>query len=489
MKTRERYSLGKINPNETASYPIDIVLFGEKDEEKKIIATLEYRLEDSNAIFAKTEEYSLIINSSAIGISISAPKETRSNQEMILDVEIVSNSEIAMRNLILLMEYPSGFQFVSASPNPIDGGEKWMIGDLGASKKRNIRIKGIVEGQDLDEKAFRAEVGVSDEDNAIIIYASESAAITIKKPLLDFSLSIDGYDGEKNTANAGQYIRGELRWKNNLPVEIRNASIEMKIIGKAVNTQSISASSGFYRDFDKTLVWNSSRLQKLKNINPGEEGKAQFSFSVFNPLPMNSDSGKNFIISLNGKIFGKRVLEGEGETEISNNFEKEIKIATNVQFVSRALYYSGAFENSGSVPPKVGEETTYTIVWSIANDYNDASDVFVRASLPSYIRWIDNVFPQEENVEFDESTGEAVWNAGDVLAGTGIARPAKEVSFQIGFTPSMNQIGSSPTLIFGSVLEAHDNFTDIDLSETKPALNTNLKSDAKFKYGDDKVIK
>lgn len=488
IKTRDRYTLGRIDQGKNINQKISFVLLGNKEEKKTIKAILEYRLENSNAIFAKSVEFVTEINSSPIGISISMPKEARSNQEMTIDVEIVSNSEITLRDLVLQMEYPPGFQYKRSVPQTINGDNRWSIGDLDSSQKRTIKIVGVAEGQDLDEKAIHATVGSMKNENTFIAYTTQSETFTIRKALLDISLFINGKDVKENIVSSGQYVKGELVWKNNLPISIRDAVIETEISGNSINLQSISVSNGFYKYADRNMIWNSSSMPDLRSINPGETGKVQFSFSILDPLPVNTVNDKNFTVNLKAKISGISTSEDSGDTEIKNNTSKEVKVSGRTQLATRAIHYSGAFNNTGPMPPKVGKETTYTIVWAITNSYNDVSSAIVKSSLPSYVRWLGKISPENEDITFNEATGEIIWKSGAVSSGTGTLRPAKEVSFQVGLTPSFDQVGDSPTLVFGTNLEATDDYTNVSVSDTDQSLTTRLTSDPKFDYSKGSVV-
>ena len=235
-----------------------------------------------------------------------------------------------------------------------------------------------------------------------------------------------------------------------------------------------------YRTFDKTLVWNSSSLPQLASIEPGETGRAQFSFKILDPLPIKGSNDKNFVIGIDGSIDARTVSESMKNAKIHSELEKEIKIGSYLQLASLALHYSGAFKNKGPMPPKVGQETSYTIVWSLGNASNDFSDVKVKAGLPSYVRWLGNVSPRGADIHFDDVAGSVAWNAGNIPAGTGITQPAKEVSFQVSFAPSVSQAGSSPDLISRTSLEARDNFINKVFNSAKKSLTIMLFGDPKF---------
>ncbi|MBU3925865.1 hypothetical protein KJ763_01715 [Patescibacteria group bacterium] len=486
---RERYALDKIEANSSYKKSVEFNLFGGENEEKLIKASLEYRLAGSSAIFAKESEYIIRINHPAVGVSMSLPKEINSKQEMEIIVNLVSNSDIVLKDMIVNINYPFGFQLIKAEPQPREKTSTWSLGDLGPSQQRKIILRGMIEGQDLEEKSFRAEAGILNKENIFIPYGSSAETVSIKRPYLDLAISLNGSEAENVIIYSGNYLKGEIIWKNNLTTIVSNASIEVKITGVALDEKSISISNGTYRTFDKTLVWNSSSMPELKVVNPGDTGKNSFSFAIISPLPINSSDDKNFTISIECSIKGKTVSESSGETDIFNNIKKEVKISSYLQLASQILHYSGVFNNTGSMPPKAGGETAYTVNWSIGNTSNDFSNVRIRGILPPYVRWLEQVSPSGETVSYDEKTGEVVWNVGNVQAGTGLLWPAKQVFFQISFMPSLSQVGTSPILISDVNMEGHDNFTSNIVQDKKQDLNTILSNDPQFKYTEGKVVK
>ena len=485
--SRERYSFGTIAPGGSIKKTVSVVLLGKENEEKTVKATLEYRLARSNAIFAKSGSYTVKISRPPVGVSLLVPKEINAKREMEVKVGIVSNSEAVIGNLALRLEYPSGFQFTGASPSPSGKNNVWKIGDLDPSQERNISIRGIVEGQDLEEKAFRATVGTVKDDGTFVPYGETAETVVVKKPYIDMVMFINGKDTEKNIAFGGDSLRVEIAWKNNLSAPVRDVKVNIKIKGAVVDQKSISVSKGFYRTFDKTLLWNSASMPELSSIEPGEVGRAQFSFSILNPLPVRTQEDKNFSVKIEGTIEGNAVSETSQSGRIQNTVTKEVKIGSGLQFASAATHYSGPFKNTGPMPPKVGGETTYTVTWSFGNNVNDFSGVRVSAALPSYVRWLGNVSPSEENVSFDDVSGSVVWDIGTVPSGTGIVRPAKEVSFQVALDPNLSQIGTSPVLVGAAKFEAKDEFTGEDFSGGGSALTTRLTRDPDFRQGEGEV--
>ncbi|MEK7130899.1 MAG: hypothetical protein AAB924_00835 [Patescibacteria group bacterium] len=484
---RSRFHLDRIESGAVINKSLDVVFFGTENEEKKISANLEYRLVGSNAIFVKSKDYFTKISKAPIGLSLSAPKDSVSGQKIIIKIAVISNAESMAKNLKLEMKYPTGFKFSNAEPIPIKGNNVWTIGDLGPSQKSNITIEGTLEGENSEERVFSASVGSYGDGGEMKPFGTASEKIVIKKSPLNLTLLINGEENPSGVFYAGEMIRVDLRWTNNLSSSIKNAQIELEINGEAYDQRSVSVARGAYRSYDNKAVWSPSSLSELASIASGSSGRAQLGFSVKNPLPIYKQGDKNFSISVEAKIAGVGTSDSFENKKIDDSVKKEIKIGSNLQAVGKVLYYSGAFKNTGVVPPKVGGETFYTVVWSLANNANDLMDTKIIASLPPYVSKENLVVPEDSDLQFDEKNATIIWNTGDVTAGTGIIMPAKEVSFQISFTPNLTQVGESPILINTANVSATDSFTGERISAEISALTTRLIDDPQSKGNDDKV--
>jgi len=468
--TSERRVLGEILPGATKQEELNLFVLGREEEQKEINVTVEYRVEDSNAIFAKSQKTVIEFSRSPVGITITLPQEIESGQQIKLLLDYVSNSGTVLKDMYVKVDYPAGFKFISSSIEPVEGKNLWKAGDLQPQEERKLEITGIIEGQDLTELTFQASVGPMNAQKELDVFAAAAGSTLLKKPFLNLNFLINGKDIESMYKE--QNVTITVPWKNNLSDEIRNASINIKVSGRVVDLKTISVKNGFYRGYDNTIIWNASSMPALSVIAPGAEGVATFSFIFLDTFPVNSADDKNFVLSLEGEMDGFRSGQDGQSVEVKGSVKKEIKIASNIQ-----VFPSMAF-NSGALPPKVGKENIYTVTWSISNFYNDVSDVVVRSSIPSYVSWLGGFEPAGEDITYNPATGEVIWKIPKVEAGTGILKSLKQVKFRISFLPVLNQVGRVPMLVNTSTLEGKDSFAGLSMSDSKDPLITASISEA-----------
>ncbi|MEO8638067.1 MAG: hypothetical protein ABI430_04170 [Candidatus Taylorbacteria bacterium] len=485
---REQLPLGNIPPGGEIKKDISAILFGEENSKKEINLSVEYRVKGSNAIYEKKKIFEIALISSPISIRASSLKEINSGQDIELTLDIVSNSDSLLKDLVFKANYPFGFSFKSAKPAPSFDSYLWRIGDLKPGEKRTIKIQGTMLGQNEEERIFRFDGGLQsqkDEKTVDPIFLTVEQSVLIKKPFIGIDLVLDGESLPIHVASLGRDIRGDVIWENNLSSQISDVEIKVKI-GGSVNESSINPTSGFYNSTENTMLWNSGTDSDLQSINPGENGRVSFSFSSIVPQPENLGTFKNPEILLSVNVKGKRSEEQNVPEEIISSASAKVRIQASPSLSTKLLYHDGPFTNTGSIPPQADKETTYTVTWDVGSSFNDVRDAVVSTTLPPYVKWKNAVSPSTEHFSYNPAGGVVTWNIGEIKAGAGGERVA---SFQVSFLPSISQEGFAPVLVNQTTLSGVDRFTETEIRATKESLTSELTADSGYNYGDGKVVR
>lgn len=487
---RERFSIGTIEKDESYNQKIEAVFFGEKESVKEIKMFLEYRVENSSATFYKEKNYEVTISSSPVIITPTYPKEVNSNQDINLSIEVFSNSKEGVKDLLVQVEYPFGFVYKSSSLSTVEGSNNtWRFGELSSGAKRTINITGSIIGQDNEEKVFRINSGTASKDDERIIavpIVSLLESIHVKKPFIGLSVLVENKEGDY-AAKGGTSVYNQISVRNNLLEKIYNISVEASLSGGALNQSSVLAGEGgFFRSVDNVVFWDNRSVSSFGSMDPGTEQKLSFRLSplVYSSIP----KGASPLINISVKVKGERVLESGTVEQVVASESSRIVLSTDLELTSRSVRSLGSIENSGPIPPRVNTPTTYTIVWTLKNSFNQVGNAVVRATLPSYIKWKDLVSPSGENIVYNSNNNEIVWNAGTILPNTGFSSSAKEVYFQVEFLPSVSQVNTTPIIVGEASLSAIDKVTGIKIEKILPSVTTNFSSDPTFKQDDDKVV-
>lgn len=488
--TRERIPLETINSSETTNRMVHAVVFGEKGKEQSIRVAVEYRLEDSNAIFDRTEFFKYLISDSPLALTVDAPKEASVGRAFNLHLTLVSNATSPLSDVALEVDYPPGFTFEKATPMPVGSTDNfWRLGDLPPGGRVEIELSGSLDAQQGDTKSFRSSVGLSGVNNQVdLVYDEVFSPVTVEHPAVSMSFVLNGDEGDKAVASSGEAVKGEVSWYNSLPTEILDGQIKVIINGQTVDERSISVSDGFYQSADNSIVWNKGTRSEFARLGPGASGKVNFNFTTRSLVQLGgSQLVKNPTVDFDVYFSGRQIVTGEPDRPVEVNLRRELKINSVLQLAAAASYRSGPFTNSGPLPPRANSETSYTITWSVINSSNTVDNATVKTTLPPYVRWLGFISPTTEAVKFSSLSNEVVWNLGSIEAGLGVSSAAREASFQIALKPSASQINQTPAIIGVSTLLGHDSFTGQSLGSEKRALDTSLTNDPGFRSGEERV--
>jgi hypothetical protein len=159
----------------------------------------------------------------------------------------------------------------------------------------------------------------------------------------------------------------------------------------------------------------------------------------------------------------------------------QVTLSSNTSVTAQTLHFEGPFSNSGPVPPRAEDETSYTIVWTVRNSSNAIANAAVAANLPPYVRFISAA--SGSGITYDDASRTVRWNLGDITAGAGYTLPERQAAFQVAFTPSSSQIGDAPPLTGAAVLTGQDRFAQVPVQASAEAPTTRLTGDGDFEPG------
>lgn len=485
-------ALGVIAPGEVRTETVKALLFGEEKSTKDISITAQYQIEGSEAKFIKEKSYAVNLTTPALAMKAELLKEATAGQEVVLSMDIESHSSAFLKGALVQVDYPQSFVFKSATPAPSFADNAWKLGDMALGDHRRIEVTGVIQGENAQEKVFRIYTGVGKDEFSPAfdtVFSSLLSRLVIKKPFLGVEILVNGSSEPSFVFDKIFDVRTSVLWTNNLPTKIIDGQIDVSLSGATVDKSTIrSADGGVYRSTKDMISWDQRTSENLKVIPAGGRSGVGFFFKLLPFVSNNNVVFRNPEIEIGVSVKGKRVSENNVPEEINSFVTKKFKVGTSLEFTGKSLHYIGPFSNVGPMPPKVENETTYTIIWTIRNTVNDVSGATVKAVLPPSVEWKDLVSPNGSNLVFNPVTHEITWNIGQIKAGTGYETEPQEVSFQVGLIPGLSQVGTPLDLVSGAEFTGKDDFTGIVIEHTTSSLSTMLTSDPQFGIGESLVV-
>ncbi len=467
--THERITIGTISPGEQVKKTARAIFFGEEGSSQTVKATLEYSVSNSNAIFTKASDVSFTVGSSPVAILVKLPSQVTAGEPFDVSVTVQSNAATPLENVAIEAQYPFGFSVSSAVPKPASGSGLWRLGTMLPGDTKTITIRGSLEGQDGDERIFRFLAG-SDQDETNtripVPFLTVPASLTVNRPFLGGSISVDGKIGKTVVASPGKVLQGSIVWENNLSESVSDIEVTLTFAGPVLDKNSITPGNGFYQSASNSIIWTKSQDPSLASVPPGGKGTLQFSFST---LPPGSGGVvySNPTVTLTLGVKGVRQGQDTGSAQVSSVASMDVTLSSAVELAAQSLR-GGGYTNTGPTPPRAEQQTTYTVSWTVKNASNVVGSSVVSTVLPPYVSYITG----QSGVTYDEASRTVRWSLGDLAAGAGYSGAARQTFFQIGIVPSVSQVGSAPPLTGAAQFSGTDRFAQVQVSATAAAVST-----------------
>ena len=449
-------TLDDIYPGEERSLPFKAKLLGKEGERLTAKASLSYRPKNLKARYESTTTFTTLIKSVPLTFEFDLPSKIESGKNFIFRINYFSNIDYPLTDLRTQLEYPLGFEFITSTPKSLEKNE-WIIPVLNKGQGGRIEISGRVSGEVGQAKIFRAKLGIFKEGEFILLKEA-TKGLEIIKPLIYLRQEING--NPQYVALPGAWLHYEIYFKNIGDEVLTNLFMVSQLEGEAFDFQTIKSDLGQTEPGSNSVIFDWRRISQLQYLVPMEEGKVDFWIKLKDDLGL----VKNPI--LRNKVFISQVKE-----------EFVTKISSKLEIVQRGYFQDEVFGNSGPIPPKVGETTTYTIIWQVKNYYSIVKDVKVKATLPEGVELTGKIFPQEESLKFayDLQSREIVWSVGDLEGGSGVFRPAKNIAFQIAFTPNESQRGQTLEIISEAKITGEDSWTERIIEATSKSIKERVE--------------
>ncbi|PJE57527.1 MAG: hypothetical protein COU82_01570 [Candidatus Portnoybacteria bacterium CG10_big_fil_rev_8_21_14_0_10_38_18] len=490
---QEQRDLKQISKKSQGQESFRVRFVGGKGEFKTITAILSYQPQNINSRFEKSTDQRIEINSVLISIKIDGPENVISGQDVSYLIEYENKTNNDISNLRAEIAYSEDFKIKNTDPKPAEGTTNvWQINTLKAGEKKVIGLNGILQGEEGEDKALEVMIGTMENEQFLQYSRSEYSTKIAPSPLL-LLVTLERVEEENCNLNPGQHLKYIIEFRNNTDVALKELILKAYLEDSVFDFKSLELDRvGYFDSRQNVITWGGGEVPKLNLLEPNESGSVNFTIDLKNPIPMNNYNDKNFQATVLSEIGTLTVPAKFAMKELKISREFSCKVNSQLDIKSKVYYNEPApgIFNTGPLPPKVNELTTYTVHWQISNGSNDLENVRVSAVLPQGISWSNYYINKvsDSQVYYNERTKEVIWEIQKVPAGVGSVSSLYELIFQIGLTPSINQVGESPVLINESSAEGKDTFTQVILDSSARAVTTMIPDDPNNAYNKSRVV-
>lgn len=465
------YELPELGPRSKGEIIIKGRLIGEISSIHTMKVTLNYMPTILTSSFDSKTEFATTIADSPVIVDIQAPLQGVGGEIVNYVITVNNKSDNDLKDLELQLEYPETFAFTSSTLTAAGNSKNiFTIPSIRSKSSYEIIVTGTLGGNQKEIKIIKAKIGES-RQGVFTLYSSSQKSTTLGSPYVNLTQRVN-----TNIASAGDSLEYTITFRNNTQVRIGEGALRVQLDSKLLDLTRLSARGADFDASTNTIIWRANAVPQLKTFGPNEQGEVSFRVPIKRTIPIDNFQDVNYVIKTNATFESDEVPTTLGVNKIIQGNSSEVKLSTKLIPKASISYVSkdSSIINTGPIPLKVAQITTFSVSLEIQNLTNDVSGVSFRTTLPDNVNWTGKTISTHGNISYNERTKEVVWNVDKVPANTGLLRPLYRAVFQISINPAINQVGQIPQLLSGINYTGKDDFTGIDLSGT---LEVNSVSD------------
>ena len=435
--------LEDLRQGETGTLEIKGQLVGQKDDELQTTFILGYQPENFHSDFKATQNIDTKITDSKIEVNIESVAKTLVEAEQEFNISFRNLTDEPLLDLYLDVLYPDDLEI---SPEElvaeedkeesaiIQEGDYWLL-NLEPDETKVMNIKGSFPADSKADQSLVVEVGnmLNEEFRRL---ARAEKELQVISPQFEVKLDINGSDKDQGV-NWSDVLRYQLEVTNLSGADLADVSITALLDGEALNWDDLDTIGSHQ---ENNIVWTKEEDEALATWPVADTKTFTWQLQVVDdPIPARNI--ENII---------KIEIEGLGEWEQVTK-PLMLTVGESLGFNSGVYWDLGGRQvGSGLLPPRVGVETQYLVVWSVANATGEFDQVSIDSSLAPQVSFLDTMDVQEGNLSFDEDTRVLTWQLDEF---DDLLLPLT-ASFTIEVLPTEDDRGETITLLNTTTVEA-----------------------------------
>jgi uncharacterized repeat protein (TIGR01451 family) len=475
--TMDSADIGDVAAGAEGEKDFSAYVVGDKGNILTARATLSYQAQNFSSTFQTDASAPSTITTLAIPLTLVAPPSIISGQSVTYLLDYRNQSSQDFSDLQFVLKYPDGFKLSSASPQPTSGQDTWDLATLKQNDGARITIQGTLNGNPGDTKdislILQKKITMPSGDTYVNFEETDATSL-ISSPFIGVSLKLN--DTANYTAHLGDSLNYTIDFSNNSNDDITGLVLTAKLDGQMFDLTSVN-SPAFFDSRTNTLTWDQSLIPALALLKSGQHGQASFKVNVKKSFTDNGSSIASSIIKVSAHLETPNVPSDLNTDTLATDDQLTTRISSEPVFDQNITINDSQFGSSGPFPPVVDSTTKFTVDWSLVNPSNDVSPAKVTATLAPGVKWENQV--RSANGQplpvYNSKTNTLTWDLGTLPDGAGVTTLKFEAFFRISITPSVNQVGQSPTLLKGVRFDGTDTDTKEKISQTiTDALTTDV---------------
>ena len=458
LQEQDSLDLGTIPVGGTGSFHVKGVMFGDVNGEQTFTTTMSFLHGIDRDIPAKkTTSHSFSPSSSTLELTLTLPEKLIAYQPIEGTIAYLNTGEIDFPMITIEPAWPEGFTLLSSS-TPLIGGA-FEAPAIAAGEQGAVTFSGTL-GNTSDEVMFIFQPSFTFNDDR---YRQET--LTHTAPVVPPQLKIEHGVASANVAPGAETIF-TIRYENIGENDLTNV-----VLG-------IESASPFFSK--KVYEVTGATATELTTVAPGSSGEIQIPVRLRSYILESETTIYENLDLVTRSTASYTIGDDTGQRIASYGTSLASPMTTSVMLESFGRYAtaSGDQLGRGSLPPKVGEKTSYWVFWHVSDTFNDLTNVVIEGTLADNVTFTGRQSSSQNNgVEYDSATGTISWETDDLKPTLSPMSKVVGLAFELALTADASMVGTSPVLLTDIYLTAIDGRTGSFVSASGSTVTTDLPDD------------
>jgi len=441
-----RQEIGTIYPGQEKVFTFRARLFGQVEEVDQAQVKVDYRLKGLAAYYNSETQLTTSIDNVPLTFEFDLPNSIPPQEEFEFLINYASYFSQPISDLVIKLEAPDDFQFLSSQPESIEQ-KRWNLPTLLNRQGGQIKIQGKMMQKTGEAEILRASLGVWAQDQFVQL---KEIAQTVKAVQTPVYLSQQINNRLDYTASPGDILHYQIFFRNVSDYPLEKQLLLVRLNGSQFDLTTLKSLDGLSQSGDNSLLWDWKTNSSLQFLDKQEEGSVEFWVNLKKDWTVTSQPPEIYDVVEIGQT--QRVFP--------------IKINTRLELTQKAYHQDEFFDDKGPFPFQIGKTTTYTVFWQADNFCNAVKKAKVETILPEGVWFNYKAFPEEElaSLHYNTASNKLVWEINQL-------EPEQKatVAFQLSFTPQ-GEADLEQGLIAAASISGEDQWTEEGVSSSAPAV-------------------
>lgn len=478
-----------IDPKNTYIVTVSGQLIGELTTTPTLQARYTYSPTNHSSTFTLEKTFSTEIKESAIILTSQYQNQVSKITSQDLTFTLTNSSELELSHLSFGIETPATFENQTITTSPVyesapedtlfeelseenvtlwKEDQRILVPSLPPNNSIQIKLTGVYSKDAQDQESITPSVYLAANEE-LILQVQETIEQQLLSSELITTLIVNG-STENGTVNFNEQLSYLLRVQNKSSAALGDVEVRLVLDSSALNWDTLS--DQYKGTTTKNHIqWTSEQIPQLKVMLPEDEVEIPLtiethSLETLTGNPSTAKVTSFFDVSV-GFIDNVSVIQSQSSQTLTHEFN------SNAAVTARARYFDdqGNSVGLGPLPPKVGQATTYQVVWTLSNSLHELQDITLEAQLPESVQWAFDAQSDAGTITHDNGTIRWTVNKMPTSVKTLTA------TFKVTLTPETKNLNTIMTLLNQTTASMRDATTKGGITLATQPLTTNTSGD------------